>query len=63
MEFGDPDFTPVFQGRLMGADAGAGPVGAQNIIGDRAAVLQNGADELVDHMGVGTAVTASLGEG
>ena len=47
----------------MGADAGAGPVRTQDIVGDWAPVLYDGADELVDHMGVRTAVSAPLGKG
>ena len=46
----------------MGADPGAGPVGSHDIVHDRCSFFQDGADELMDQMGMGTAVAAPLGK-
>ena len=47
----------------MGADADAGPVGGGLRIGPRVAVLDEGAQEFVDHVRVTAAVAAALHKG
>jgi hypothetical protein len=47
----------------MGADAGAGPVGALLFIDPRLAVFDDAAEEFVGEVGVGAAVPAALFEG
>ena len=50
-------------GGLVGTDADTGPVGRSLGIGPWVTILDKGGEELVDHVGVGTAVATALNKG
>ena len=56
------DLAALFGG-LMGADTHTGPVGGSAGIGPWIAVFVQGIEELVHHVGMASAVSASLKEG
>ena len=60
-EVGQPHDLAALFCRLVGADADAGPVGAGHGVGPRVAVLDQGADELVDQVRMRAAVARRLG--
>src|SRR5690242_19552445 len=60
-ELGDVDGDAPGEGRLVGADAGRGPRRRPADVDPRLAEPEGGADEVVDEVGVGTAVLGPPG--
>ena len=54
---------PTLHRRIVGADAGHGPVGRGGCVGHGGAILRDCINELVRQVGVRTAVAAALDKG